>query len=172
MSETRTDAITLKGAPFDIKGPQLTVGTMAPDFLLQNSGLEEVSLSSFGDKIRIIATVPSLDTPVCQQETKRFNDSIADNDSVEVLVVSADLPFAQKRWCGSEGIDNVTTLSCHRSSSFGESYGVQIANGPLECCLARAVFVVDTAGRLTHVEYVTEVADQPDFDAVLGAVTI
>ena len=171
MSETRADAITLKGTPCDVKGPRLEVGTMAPDFLLQNSNLEEVSLSSFADKVLIIATVPSLDTPACQQETKRFSDDIATNDSVEVVVVSADLPFAQKRWCGSEGIENVTTLSCHRSGSFGEAYGVQISSGPLECCLARAVFVIDTAGVLTHVEYVTEVADQPDFDAVLNAVT-
>jgi thiol peroxidase len=171
MSETRTGAIALKGTPFDVQGSILEAGTAAPDFLLQNSSLEEVSLSSFADKVCVIATVPSLDTPVCQQETKRFNDEIAGNDSIAVLVVSADLPFAQKRWCGSEGIDNVTTLSCHRSSGFGEAYGVQIANGPLECCLARAVFVIDTAGILIHAEYVTEVADQPDFDAVLGAVT-
>lgn len=171
MVETRTDAITLKGTPFDVKGPQLQVGETAPDFLLQNSSLEEVSLASFAGKVRVVATVPSLDTPVCQEETKQFNSRVADNDSVEVLVISADLPFAQKRWCGAEGVDNVTTLSCHRSDSFGESYGVHIANGPLECCLARAVFVIDTSGILTHVEYVTEIADQPDFEAVLGAVT-
>ncbi|MEC9476324.1 MAG: thiol peroxidase [Planctomycetota bacterium] len=171
MVETRTDAITLKGTPFDVTGPQLLVGAAAPDFLLQNSSMEEVSLASFAGKARIIATVPSLDTPVCQEETRLFNNRVADNDAVEVLVVSADLPFAQKRWCGSEGVENVTTLSCHRSSAFGESYGVHIANGPLECCLARAVFVVDPAGILTHVEYVTEVADQPDYDAILGAIT-
>ena len=171
MSETRTDAITLKGTPFNVKGSQLEVGAIAPDFLLQNSGMEEVSLSSFPGKIRIVATVPSLDTPVCQQETKRFNEEIAGNDSVEVLVVSADLPFAQTRWCGSEGVENVTTLSCHRSTAFGEAYGVHIDNGPLECCLARAIFVVDASGILTHVEYVTEVANQPNFDAALGAVT-
>ena len=171
MSETKAGTITLQGTPFDVKGPQLEVGAMAPDFMLQNSDLEDVSLSSSAGKTQIIATVPSLDTPVCQEETKRFNDAIGGNDSVEVLIVSADLPFAQTRWCGSEGIENVTTLSCHRSSAFGEAYGVQIGNGPLECCLARAVFVIDAAGILTHVEYVTEVVDQPDFDAVLGAVT-
>ncbi|MGE4613374.1 MAG: thiol peroxidase [Planctomycetota bacterium] len=171
MPETRSEAITLKGTPFDVKGPLLEVGNKAPDFLLLNAGLEEVTRSSFSSKTLIIATVPSLDTPVCQQETKHFNDAIAGNDSTEVLIVSADLPFAQKRWCGAEGVENVTTLSCHRSSAFGEAYGVQISNGPLACCLARAVFVVDPEGVLTHVEYVKEVADQPDFDAVLSVVS-
>lgn len=171
MVETRTEAITLKGNPFDVNGPRLEVGATAPDFILQNASMESVSLDSFPNKILVIATVPSLDTPVCQEETKRFNEIVAGNDSIEILVVSADLPFAQKRWCGAEGVDNITALSCHRSNSFGESYGVHIANGPLECCLARAVFVIDSSGILTHVEYVTEVADQPDFEAVMGAVT-
>jgi thiol peroxidase len=171
MSNTRTAAITLKGNPFDVIGLPLAVGDMAPDFVLLNTSLDEVSLSSYESKVRIIATVPSLDTPVCQQETKRFNEEVAGNDAVEVMVVSADLPFAQKRWCGSESIENVTALSCHRSAAFGEAYGVQIASGPLEGCLARAVFVIDASGQLTHVEYVTEVADQPDFAAVLAVAT-
>ncbi|MDE0960867.1 MAG: thiol peroxidase [Planctomycetota bacterium] len=171
MSETRTAAITLKGAPFDVTGLQLSVGDTAPDFSLLNSDLKEVSLSSFSDKVRIIATVPSLDTSVCQQETKRFNDEIGDKDGVEVLVVSVDLPLTQKNWCGAEGIENVTTLSCHHSTAFGVAYGVHVANGPLEGRLARAVFVVDASGVISHVEYVTEVADLPNFDAVLNTVT-
>ena len=171
MSNTRTAASTLKGTPFDVTGIPLAVGDLAPDFVLLNTSLGEVSLSSFKSKVRIIATVPSLDTPVCQQETKRFNEEIAGIDTVEVMVGSADLPFAQKRWCGAESVENVTALSCHRSAAFGEAYGVQIASGPLEGCLSRAVFVIDASGQLIHVEYVTEVADQPDFAAVLAVAT-
>ncbi|MDE0959055.1 MAG: thiol peroxidase [Planctomycetota bacterium] len=171
MSSTRTAAITLKGTPFDVTGLPLAVGDTAPDFVLLHNSLEEVSLSSYKGEFRIIATVPSLDTPVCQAETKRFNDEVARNENIDVMVVSADLPFAQKRWCGAESVENVTALSCHRSAAFGEAYGVQIANGPLQGCLARAVFVIDASGQLLHVEYVTEVADQPDFAAVLAVTT-
>ena len=171
MTETRTGAITLKGTPIDVVGSQLEVGQQAPDFPLQNSSLEDVTLASFAGKTRVIATVPSLDTPVCQEETKSFNERVASLDGVEVLVVSADLPFAQKRWCGSEGVDNVVTLSAHRSRTFGESYGVQISGSPLDRCLARAVFVVDPEGVIGYVEYVGEIADQPDFEAVIAAVT-
>ena len=169
MVMTRTGAITLKGTPIDLAGPELKVGDAAPDFNLQNNALEEVSRDSFVGKTLIIATVPSLDTPVCHAETKKFNELARDLANVEVLVVSADLPFGQKRWCGSEGVEKVTTLSAHRSTKFGEDYGVLISGGPLDRCLARAIFVVNPGGKLTYVEYVKEVAEQPNFDAALAA---
>ena len=135
MVMTRTGAITLKGTPTDLAGPELKVGDAAPDFILQNNALEEVSQDSFLEKTLIIATVPSLDTPVCHAETKNFNEQALDLPNVAVLVVSADLPFAQKRWCGSEGVENVTKISAHRSTKFGVDYGVLISRGPLDRCL-------------------------------------
>ena len=169
MVMTRTGAITLKGTPTDLAGPELKVGDAAPDFILQNNALEEVSHDSFMEKTLIIATVPSLDTPVCHAETKKFNEQALDLVNVKVLVVSTDLPFAQKRWCGSEGVENVTTLSDHRSTKFGVDYGVLISSGPLDRCLARAVFVVSPEGKLTYVEYVNEVVEEPNYDAALVA---
>ena len=169
MVMTRTGAITLKGTPTDLAGPELKVGDPAPEFFLQNNALEEVSQGSFVEKTLIIATVPSLDTPVCQAETKKFDEQALDLANVEVLVVSTDLPFGQKRWCGSEGVENVTTLSAHRSTKFGVDYGVLICSGPLDHCLARAVFVVNPEGKITYVEYVQEVAEHPNYAAALAA---
>lgn len=169
MEKTRTGAITLKGNPTDLVGPELRAGDVAPDFDLQNNALEVVSRNSFAKKVLIIATVPSLDTPVCHAETKKFNEQSKDLANVEVLVVSTDLPFGQKRWCGSEGVENVTTLSAHRSTKFGEDYGVLISGGPFDRCLARAIFVVNPEGKLTHVEYVREVAEHPNYDAAIAA---
>lgn len=169
MTKIRAGAITLKGKPTDLAGTALKVGDAAPDFNLQNNALENVTRSSFAGKSLIIATVPSLDTPVCHLETKKFNEQANSLTNAQVLVVSTDLPFGQKRWCGAEGVQNVTTLSAHRSSDFGESYGVLISGGPFDQCLARAIFVVNQAGILTHVEYVKEVAEHPNYDAALAA---
>jgi len=169
MSEVRTAAVTLKGNPVDLVGPELKPGDKAPDFTLQNTSLEEVSLAGTAGKTRIIATVPSLDTSTCHTETKRFNDEAAKLDAV-VYVVSMDLPFGQKRWCGAEGVANVHTLSAHRSTDFAEAYGVLIQGGPLDRCTCRAVFVVDGDGTIKHAEYVSEIANEPDYGAVLGAV--
>ncbi|MCA9188592.1 MAG: thiol peroxidase, partial [Planctomycetales bacterium] len=166
---TRTGAVTLKGNPVDLAGNELKAGDKAPDFSLQNTSLEEVTLASSTGKTRIIATIPSLDTPVCHEETKKFNDQVKSLGGVEVLVVSMDLPFGQKRWCGSEGVDQVTTCSAHRCTKFGEDYGVLIKGGPLDRCLARAVFVVDGSGAIKHVEYVKEIAEHPNYDAVIAA---
>ena len=169
MSETRTGAVTLKGNPVTLAGNQLKAGQPAPDFKLQDNGLQEVSLGSTSGKTRVIATIPSLDTPVCAMETKRFNDEIKNLANVEVLVVSMDLPFGQKRWCGAEGVENVKTLSAHRGTQFGEDYGVLIQGGALDRCLCRAIFVVDAQGTLKHVEYVKEITEHPNYEAVLAA---
>ncbi|WP_437186133.1 thiol peroxidase [Planctomicrobium sp. SH668] len=161
--------VTLKGNPVTLAGPELKVGAQAPDFTLQSAALEDVTLASSAGKTRVIVTVPSLDTSVCALETKRFNDEAAKLENAVVLVVSTDLPFGQKRWCGSEGVENVQTLSDHRTAEFGKSYGVLIAGGGLDRCLARAVFVVNAAGTVTYSEYVAEIASHPDYDAVLAA---
>lgn len=169
MAETRSGATNLKGNPVDLVGPELKAGDAAPDFKLQAIDLSEVTLESGAGKTRIIATVPSLDTPVCAEETKKFNDHVKEMENVEVLVASMDLPFGQKRWCGSEGVENVKTVSAHRCTEFGEHYGVLIAGGPLERCLARAIFVIDGDNKIKHVEYVGEIAEHPNYDAVIAA---
>ncbi len=161
--------ITLKGEPVKVAGTELKVGDKAPDFVLQNTALEEVTLAASAGKTRIIATIPSLDTSVCHAETKRFNDEAARLENAVVLVVSTDLPFGQKRWCGAEGIDKVVTLSDHRTAKFGKDYGVLIEGGKLDRCFARAIFVVDASGVLKHVEYVPEISTHPNYDAVLAA---
>jgi len=161
--------VTLKGNPVTLSGAELKTGGKAPDFKLQNNALEEVTLAQFTGKTVIIATVPSLDTSVCALETKRFNEEAAKLDDVQILVVSTDLPFGQKRWCGTENIDKVVTLSDHRTAEFGQAYGVLIQGGGLDRCLTRAIFVVDPAGVLKHVEYCAEIASHPDYDAVLAA---
>jgi len=162
-------SVTLKGNPVTLKGNELKAGDKAPPFILQNNALEDVTLESTSGKTRIIATVPSLDTPTCHAETKRFNEEAAGLDNAEVLVVSTDLPFGQKRWCGAEGVESVQCLSDHRAASFGEHYGVLISGGPLDRCLCRAIFVVGPDDTIKHVEYVSEIADHPDYDAALAA---
>jgi thiol peroxidase len=161
--------VTLKGNPVQLAGNELKVGDKAPDFTLQNIGLEDVTLKASAGKTRIIATVPSLDTPVCHAETKRFNDEAAKRANVAVLVVSTDLPFGQKRWCGAEGVDKVQCLSDHRTAKFGQDYGVLIKGGPLDRCFARAIFVVGIDDKVKHVEYVKEITEHPNYDAVLAA---
>jgi thiol peroxidase len=169
MTEIRTGAITLKGTLTDLAGSELKVGDAAPNFILQNNALEDVTLGTFAGKTLVIASVPSLDTPVCHAETKRFNEQAERLANTQMLVVSTDLPFGQKRWCGTESVEDVVTLSAHRSSEFGKSYGVLISGGPFDHCLARGIFVVNEAGILTHVEYVKEIAEHPDYDAALAA---
>ena len=169
MTEIRKAAITLGGAPTDLPGPELKIGDAAPDFLLQNNALEDVTLDTFAGKSLVIATIPSLDTPICHAETKRFNEQAGKLANTQVLVVSTDLPFGQKRWCGAESVEDVVTLSAHRSNAFGETWGVLISGGPFDQCLARAIFVMNEAGILTHVEYVKEVGEHPNYNAALTA---
>lgn len=170
MADVRSGAVTLKGGPVDLVGPELKAGDAAPDFTLQANDLSDVTLACSAGKKRIIITVPSLDTPVCHEETKKFNDEAGGRDDVEVLVVSMDLPFAQKRWCSAEAADNINAVSAHQCTGFGEAYGVLIQGGPLNRILARAVFVADGEGQLTHVEYVSEIAEHPNYEAALAAV--
>ncbi len=167
MSE-RTGIITFKGNPMTLLGPELKVGDKAPDFLVVDNGLAPVTLASSAGKIRIVSAVPSLDTPVCDTETRRFNQEAAVlPENVVVLTVSLDLPFAQKRWCGAAGIDRVTTLSDYRERSFGNAYGVVIKELVL---LARAIFVIDANDTIRYIQIVPEVTTEPDYAAVMGAV--
>ena len=149
-------------------GTELQVGDQAPDFVAMDNDLNPVSFDSFRGKVCIISSVPSLDTPVCDMETRRFNDEAGRlGDDVEILTISMDLPFAQKRWCGAAGVDKVQTLSDHRDAAFGQAYGVLIKGLRL---LARAVFVVDKEETIRYIELVKEIASEPDYDSVLTAV--
>jgi thiol peroxidase len=164
----RTGIITFKGNPFTLLGPDLKVGDKAPDFKVVDNALAPVTLASYAGKIKIISAVPSLDTPVCDTETRRFNQEAAELPAnVTVLTVSLDLPFAQKRWCGAAGIERVTTLSDYRERSFGQNYGVLIKELLL---LSRAIFVVDAGDTIRYIQRVPEVTSEPDYGAVLGAV--
>ncbi len=159
---------TFKGNPLTVVGPRLKVGDAAPEFTLLANDMGAVSLSDSAGKTRLISVVPSLDTPVCDLQTRRFNGQLdALGDGVAGFTVSADLPFAQARWCGAAGVARMQTLSDHRDMSFGDAYGTHIKELRLE---ARAVFVVDATGVLRYVEYVEEVTNQPDYDAALAAV--
>jgi thiol peroxidase len=160
--------VTMKGNPITLMGTELQVGDKAPDFVAIDNDLNPVSFDSFRGKVCIVSSVPSLDTPVCDMETRRFNDEAGRlDDNVEILTISMDLPFAQKRWCGAAGVDRVQTLSDHRDAAFGQAYGVLIKGLRL---LARAVFVVDKEGTIRYRELVKEIASEPDYDAVLTAV--
>ncbi len=162
----RPGATTLKGSPFTLIGPELKAGDKAPDFNLVDNGLKNVTLADTGNNVRILSVVPSLDTPVCDAQTKRFNEEAAKLPGVDILSVSMDLPFAQKRWCGAFGVDNVKMLSDHRDGSFGSHYGTLIKELRIE---SRAIFVLDRSNTVRHAEYVKEVAEHPNYDAALSA---
>lgn len=163
----QTGIITFKGNPMTLLGNGLKVGDTAPDFAVVDNGLAAVNLSSYSGKIKIISSVPSLDTPVCDTETRRFNQEAASlPGNIVVLTISQDLPFAQKRWCGAVGIDKVVTLSDYRERSFGLGYGVLIKELLL---LARAVFVVDAADKIRYIQIVPEVTGEPDYAAAISA---
>lgn len=166
--QERTGIITMKGNPLTLVGKEVKVGDAAPDFEVIANDMSSAKFSSFKGKVCIICSVPSLDTSVCDTETRRFNEEAGKLGSdVAVLTISMDLPFAQKRWCGSAGVENVQTLSDHREASFGKAYGVLIKELRL---LARAVFVVDTDGIIRYTQIVKELTNEPDYTAVLGAV--
>ena len=162
----RTGMITMKENPLTLMGNEVKVREMAPDFVVLDNNLSPVKFSSFRGKTCIISSVPSLDTPVCDMETRKFNEEAGRlGGDVAVLIISMDLPFAQKRWCGAAGVTKVQTLSDHRDASFGTSYGVLIKELRL---LARAVFLVDRKGILQYIQLVKEVTKEPDYEAVLN----
>ncbi len=165
--EERTGIITMKGNPLTLLGKALSVGEAAPDFEAVANDLSKVRFSSYRGKVCIISAVPSLDTPVCDMETRRFNQEAGKlGKDVLILTVSLDLPFAQARWCGAAGVDKVVLLSDYRDAAFGKAYGVLIKELHL---LARAVFVVDRKGIIQYIQIVKEVANEPDYNAVMAA---
>ena len=164
----RKGAVTFKGNPLTLVGPALEAGDKAPDFTALDSGLGAVTLASSKGKVRLFSVVPSLDTPVCSIQTKRFNDAVAKLPaSVAPYAVSCDLPFAQARFCGAEKVDRMKAISDHRDVSFGAAYGVLVKELRL---LARAVFVVDAADRIAYVQVVPEMTSEPDYEKALEAV--
>ena len=170
MADTRPGAVMFKSTPVTLVGPEIKPGAAAPDFAAVDTTLQPVRLSAAQGKVIVLSSVPSLDTPVCDTETRRFNQEASKlGGSVEVWTISMDLPFAQKRWCGAAGISHVKTLSDFRDHAFAQSYGVLIKDGPLAGLTARAVFVVGKDGKVKHVEYVKEITSEPDYEAALGA---
>jgi thiol peroxidase len=157
----------MRGNPLTLVGSELNIGDAAPDIEVLDNDLAPIKLSNYQGKVCIVSTVPSLDTPVCDMETRRFNQEAANlGDDIVILTISTDLPFAQKRWCGAAGVEKVVTLSDHRDAAFGNAYGVLIKELRL---LARAVFVVDRQGLVRYVQLVKEIAEEPDYDAVIAA---
>ena len=156
----------LQGSSFALEVPELKVGDTETDFEAVDSSLKAVDLAKTGNGVRIFSVIPSLDTPVCNAQTKKFEDSTQELPGVSIYTVSTDLPFAQKRWCGSFGVKHVTMLSDHKDTSFGKNYGTLIRELRIE---SRAIFVIDKENKIRYVEYVGKVGDHPDYDAALAA---
>lgn len=158
--------VTFKGNPVTLVGNEVKVGDAAPNFTVLANDLSPVTLDDTKGFVRLISVVPSIDTGVCDAQTRRFNEEAGNIEGVKVLTISVDLPFAQKRWCAANGLENVVTLSDHRDVSFGQAYGVLIQELRL---LARAVFVVDRNDRVTYVEYVSEATNHPNYEVAIEA---
>ena len=166
--QERVGVITFQGNPLTLLGAELKVGDSAPDVAVLGNDLNPVQLSSYKGKVCVVSVVPSLDTPVCDMQTRKFNEEAGNlADNVAILTMSMDLPFAQARWCGAAGVDKVVTLSDHRDAAFGEAYGLLIKELRL---LARAVFVVDQEGSIQYIQLVKEVTEEPDYNAAIEAV--
>ena len=166
---SRKGAVTFKGSPLTLAGNEVKVGQQAPDFKLHyfEGGMKEIKLSDLKGKPTILSVVPSLDTPVCQTQTKKFNESLGQlGDRINALTVSLDLPFAQNRFCGAENIKNIRAASDYQDRNFGNNYGTLIEELKI---LSRAIFVLDKDGKVVHAEYVPEVASEPNYDAALAA---
>jgi thiol peroxidase len=168
MSNERDGAVRLKGNPITLIGPELKVGDKAPDFTCDQGLMPSVSLSDMGDAIKVFSVVLSVDTPVCSSQIRKFNEAVASiNGNLEIYTISADLPFAQKRFCGSEGIERIKNISDYKNNTFGSTYGVLMKDHQL---LARAVFVIDGNNTVKHVEYVNEISTEPNYDSALEAI--
>ena len=161
--------VTLKGNPIHTNGELPQKGAQAPDFKLTGTDLKDVGLADFKGKTKILNIVPSLDTPTCATSTRKFNETGGKLPNTVVLVISADLPFAMKRFCTTEGLENVVSLSMIRGKSFAKTYGVLIEDGPLAGCTARAVVVLDANDKVVHTELVPEIGQEPNYDAALAA---
>lgn len=162
--------ITLQGNPFQTIGELPAVGQQAPDFSLVKEDLAPLTLADLKDKNLILNIFPSIDTPTCASSVRTFNERAAAMENTKVICVSRDLPFAQKRFCGAEGLANVVSASDFTAGEFGKAYGIEIANGPLKALHARAVVVIDSNGIVKHTELVGEIADEPNYDAAIAAV--
>jgi len=162
--------VTLRGTPFQTNGELPAVGAKAPDFKLVNGDLKDVSLADYRGKKKVLNIVPSLDTPTCATSTRKFNKEASSLANTVVLIVSADLPFAAKRFCTTEGLQNVVPLSLMRSKNFAKDYGVLLQDGPLEGITARAVVVVDENDKVVYRQLVTEIGNEPDYEGALKAV--
>ena len=158
---------TFIGKPVTLVGPHLQVGDVAPDFLLMAPDLSLKSLKDFGKQTKVISVVPSVDTGICDTQTRRFNQELAERENTVVVTVSADLPFAQARWCGAAGLEAAVTLSDYYDHAFGKAYGLLMEEWHL---LARAVFVLDASNQITYVEYLDNVNEHPNYQAALAAV--
>lgn len=168
MTTERSNGTTMKGSPLTLLGPELRIGDKAPAFTARTFDLKPFTLDNTKGKIRLFSAVPSLDTPVCDVETRRFNQEAAKlGDKVEIVTISVDLPFAQKRWCGAAGVDKIQVVSDYYDRSFSQSYGTLIKELHLS---SRAVFVVDDKDTIRYVEYVPEVGSHPNYEKALSAV--
>ncbi|MEK3909723.1 thiol peroxidase [Paenibacillus sp. FSL H7-0331] len=168
MAQERTGVATLKGNPITLVGNEVKVGDKAPDFTVNKNLLEQATLADYAGKVKLISVVPSLDTGVCDAQTRRFNEEAAKlGDNVVVLTISVDLPFAQARWCGAAGIDKVITLSDYKNHSFGLAYGVLIKEIHL---LMRSIFVLDANDNVQYVEYLGEMTEHPNYENAIEAV--
>jgi len=161
--------VTLRGKPVPVAGTLPAVGTSAPDFALTGKDLATVSLATYAGKRKVLNIVPSLDTPTCATSTRKFNEQAGQMQNTVVLVIAADLPFAMSRFCATEGLENVVTLSTFRSHDFHHAYGVDITDGPLRGLTARAVVVIDEHNLVIHSQLVGEIGDEPDYAAALKA---
>jgi thiol peroxidase len=170
MADVRKGEVTMKGNPVDLVGPKLKAGDTAPDFAVVDEGLAAVTLKDTTGKVRLFSIVPSLDTPVCSIQTKKFSESLnALGDKFAAYTISLDLPFAMKRFCADNQIEHLKNLSDVHNHSFGEHYGVLITSLPIPL-LARAIFVVDPSDKIKYVEIVPEIAQEPNYDAALAAI--
>ena len=172
VEENKMSIVTVGGSAVNLSGTELKVGDNAPVVEVVGKDLSTIKVGGKSDKIQILAVVPSLDTGVCATETRKFNQSMAGKANVALSVISMDLPFAMGRFCSTEGIENISVASDFRNKDFGKAYGVLMSDGKLQGLLARAIFVIDTDGKIIHKEIVSEVTTEPNYDAIKQAIGV